>query len=129
MQSALRLLKTPLWPMSVNVPPVWHNSRKLRGSNSITECWSCCGKEERLPRVTETVESLIYSLHSGKSQTLLCTYSQTDAAMAVFCSEMVVREVRDMVASGKHIFGFQDVLLQRTAVLNICHDYNGYEGT
>lgn len=69
---------------------------------------SCFGKEERLPGVTESVDSLIHSLHSGKSQRLLCTYSQAGAAIAVFCSRMEVREVRDVVGSGKHIFAPED---------------------
>ena len=77
------------------------------------------------------LDSQIFEIQSAfwevPATRVLC--SQTDAAMAMVCSKMVVREVRDMVASGRYIFAFQDVLLHRTVALNICHDYNGYEGT
>lgn len=73
---------------------------------------------------TETVKARIYSLALWEVLETPVYMSQSDTAISRFCSEMVVREVRDMVASGKCGFALQDVVLQRTTALNICHLYN-----
>lgn len=81
---------------------------KLRGSSSITELhhnWSCDGKEERLPGI----------LKQSKLGYTVCTIgSPRDSCVLepdCCCSEVVVGEVREMVASGKRVFAFQDVVL------------------